>query len=330
MKNAISAAMVLIGTFIGAGFASGQEIIQYFGVFGSCGAAGIVISCVILGLFTYCTADNICFLGEREYVNRLCRFKLVNLLINGYMILIFGTMVTAFGECLNQLFDLPKIYGVFLINLATIIILYFGGEAVVKFNSVITPLIILGILCTSVVKDTVSVFSYNNFVTSAVIYTSYNVITLPFVILGMKSLVNTRKKSAICSVIFGIVILVLALCLLTILQGADGENVQIPLLSVISDRYVYVMVFVLAMSMLTTAVSNGYGLVNSTNLPKNLTIIFLFVFALVFSLFRFSFIVKYLYKIFGYMGLYILLSNFWIFVKNREKPRKIKIIDYKP
>lgn len=323
MINAISASMVLIGTFIGAGFASGQEIIQYFGIFGNNGVVGIFISCLLLTLFTYCTIDNICVLGEKNYITTLCKYKWVNFLINGYMVLIFGTMINAFGESLNQMFDIPKIYGVFLINMATIIILYFGGTAVVKFNTIITPLIILGIFLALFSNNSVAVF--NNFGTSAVIYTSYNIITLPFVILGMKNLVNGKKNAIFCSIIFGVIIFILALCLFFLLGGIDGESVQIPLLSVVSDRYVYIMVFVLAMSMLTTAVSNGYGLINTTNLPRNLVIFFLFVFALFFSMFKFSFVVKYLYMAFGYMGLYILISNFCIFVKNREKPRKIEI-----
>ena len=37
------------------------------------------------------------------------------------------------------------------------------------------------------------VFSYNNFVTSSVIYTSYNVISLPFVMLGMKKYFSEEK-----------------------------------------------------------------------------------------------------------------------------------------
>ena len=40
MKNVINAVMVLTGTFIGAGFASGKEIWQYFGVFGDFGMVG--------------------------------------------------------------------------------------------------------------------------------------------------------------------------------------------------------------------------------------------------------------------------------------------------
>ena len=42
MKNVVNVAMVLTGTFIGAGFASGREIWQYFGIFGK---FGILIGC---------------------------------------------------------------------------------------------------------------------------------------------------------------------------------------------------------------------------------------------------------------------------------------------
>lgn len=327
MKNALSAAMVLIGTFIGAGFASGQEIIQYFGIFGNYGLLGILISCLLLGLFTYCTVDNIIVLGEREYVNKLCGFKLINYIVNGYMLLIFATMITAFGESINQMFHIPKMYGVLMINIATMIILYFGAAAVVRFNVFVTPFIILGIIIPFFANNTIDVF--NNFGVSAVIYTSYNVITLPFVILGMKNLLVKRKSKVMCSVVFSIVIYILAILLFVLLKDVDGESIQIPLLIVVSDWYVYILAFVLAMSMLTTAVSNGYGLINAVNIASRKVMFFLFFFGLVFSLFRFNFIVKYLYMVFGYMGVYILLKNFYIFIKNREKPQKIKILNNK-
>lgn len=324
MKNVISSAMVLTGTFIGAGFASGQEILQYFGVFGKYGIAGIAISCLLLGLFTYCTADNIICLGDKKYIEQLCKFKWVNCLLNCYMLLIFCTMITAFGECLNQAFDFPKIYGVVLIDVVTIIILYFGAEGVVKLNTIVTPLIIAGIVFALFANNTVAVFSYNSFATSAVIYTSYNVISMPFVMVGMKNMFLKRKNIILCPVVFSGIIFALALCILQILKGVNTAS-AIPLLDAVSKGYTFIFVFVLSMSMLTTAVSNGYGYVNSVTFNKKTSLTFLGIFAVLFSLFSFDFIVKYIYSFFGYMGLYILFVNFYIFMKNREKPRKLKI-----
>ena len=174
----------------------------------------------------------------------------------------------------------------------------------------------------------ITVFSYNNFATSAVVYTSYNVITLPFVMVGMRDMLKSKKSMFLCSAIFAVTIFILALSILKLLSGAD-TSVSIPLLDVVSENYVYILIFVLAMSMLTTAVSNGYGFLNAISFNKNISLIFLGLFAIVFSLFSFNFIVKYLYSFFGYMGLYILFINFCIFIKNREKPRKLKTNNYK-
>ena len=44
--SAFSIAMALVGTLIGAGYASGQELMQFFGAFGAKGIIGIVIALV--------------------------------------------------------------------------------------------------------------------------------------------------------------------------------------------------------------------------------------------------------------------------------------------
>ena len=48
MKQTIQVAMALVGLLVGAGFASGQEVIQYFLAFGYIGIVGAVISGIII------------------------------------------------------------------------------------------------------------------------------------------------------------------------------------------------------------------------------------------------------------------------------------------
>ena len=50
MKNITKVIFVIIGTFIGAGFASGQEIYLFFFKYGINGIIGIIISSLILGI----------------------------------------------------------------------------------------------------------------------------------------------------------------------------------------------------------------------------------------------------------------------------------------
>ena len=47
-------AMIYVGSIIGAGFASGREIWQYFGVFGKTGIVGLFIAGCLFVIFGIC------------------------------------------------------------------------------------------------------------------------------------------------------------------------------------------------------------------------------------------------------------------------------------
>ncbi|MCF0125060.1 MAG: hypothetical protein HUJ68_04775, partial [Clostridia bacterium] len=55
MKNVLKIVFVIIGTLIGAGFASGQEMYIFFFSYGKKGLIGIIISSIIIGMVIYKT-----------------------------------------------------------------------------------------------------------------------------------------------------------------------------------------------------------------------------------------------------------------------------------
>ena len=55
MKNTIKIILVIIGTLIGAGFASGKEIYLFFAKYGNYGIIGIFISAIITTIIIYKT-----------------------------------------------------------------------------------------------------------------------------------------------------------------------------------------------------------------------------------------------------------------------------------
>ena len=57
MKNILKIVFVIIGTMIGAGFASGKEIYLFFFSFGIEGIIGLLISAVITGITIYKTLE---------------------------------------------------------------------------------------------------------------------------------------------------------------------------------------------------------------------------------------------------------------------------------
>ena len=55
MKNIFKVVFVIIGTLIGAGFASGQEIYLFFFSYGIKGIIGIIVSSILMGIIIYKT-----------------------------------------------------------------------------------------------------------------------------------------------------------------------------------------------------------------------------------------------------------------------------------
>ena len=53
MKDICKVSFVIIGTIIGAGFASGQEISAFFNIYGVKGILGIIISNILTGIIIF-------------------------------------------------------------------------------------------------------------------------------------------------------------------------------------------------------------------------------------------------------------------------------------
>ena len=53
MKNILKIVMIIIGTLIGAGFASGREIYLFFMKYGNLGKIGIAVSAILTGIIIY-------------------------------------------------------------------------------------------------------------------------------------------------------------------------------------------------------------------------------------------------------------------------------------
>ena len=53
MKEIFKCAMIIVGTLIGAGFASGQEIATFFNRFLDYGMWGLILACVLFGIIIF-------------------------------------------------------------------------------------------------------------------------------------------------------------------------------------------------------------------------------------------------------------------------------------
>lgn len=119
MKNILKVVFVIIGTLIGAGFASGQEMYVFFFSFGIKGFIGILISSIFMGIVIYQTLKILNKYEIKNYKefleillskNKNTNIKnIVNLLVNTFILVTFFIMIAGFGAYFEQEFSINSL-----------------------------------------------------------------------------------------------------------------------------------------------------------------------------------------------------------------------------
>lgn len=161
MKNAIKAVCVIIGTVIGAGFASGKEIYIFFNVYGAKGLFGIIVASVMTGIIIYKVLMQIRNRDVENYKEYLEKLKInkkireiLNIIINIFLLISFYIMIAGFCAYFNQEFHVsPLIVGIIVCFMCHITFMS-HIEGVTKINTILIPFLIAMILCIGI-KDNV-------------------------------------------------------------------------------------------------------------------------------------------------------------------------------
>ena len=141
---------VIIGTLIGAGFASGQEIYAFFFSFGIKGIIGIFVSSFIIGITIYKTfkiihKNNINKYGD--FLNNFIKNKkinnITNIIINIFILVSFYIMIAGFGAYLQQEFNLNSIIGSSILAILCFILFKTNVNGLVKTNELLMPILII-------------------------------------------------------------------------------------------------------------------------------------------------------------------------------------------
>lgn len=141
---------VIIGTLIGAGFASGQEVYAFFFSFGIKGLIGILISSFIIGITIYKTfkiiqKNNIN--NYEEFLNSFIENKkinyITNTIINIFILVSFYIMIAGFGAYLQQELNLNSIIGSCILAMLCLILFKTNVNGLVKVNEILIPILII-------------------------------------------------------------------------------------------------------------------------------------------------------------------------------------------
>lgn len=258
VKQIYSIAGAYIAFLIGSGFATGQEIMQYFAAYGY---LGLISAVIVFLLFMYTGVSFITtgyvhkFTNGNDIFLHYCGRSVGN--VYGYFSVVFAymsffVMIAGAGATLNQQFGLHVSFGCIAMAVLSIVTVIFGLDNIVNIISKIGPVIatmaiLLGLTAifqnleglknASYIIPKLNIMSAsNNWVFSALLYVGFNILLLSVFL----SSIGARTKSikiASKGAIFGAAgysLAIVVICLGLIANIEKTANSQIPSLMLAS------------------------------------------------------------------------------------------------
>ena len=332
MRTTIKAVSVIIGTIIGAGFASGKEIYIFFNVYGVKGLLGITISTILTGIIIYkvlISARDKRIKNYNTYLERLGLNKkvkqILNIIVNIFLLITFYIMIAGFTAYFKQEFNIMPLFISIIVSFLCYITLINNIEGITKVNMFLCPILILIIVFIGIKIGDYSYYSItdkareissnikttSNWLIASLEYASYNnIMLIPMLITLKKYTYKKEKKIAILS---SVIFLMLAIILYVILLngGASLNNVELPSVWIMGKTgtiFKYICGLVVVLAIYTSAIAAGHSFIENQKDAKRLLTIILCISAIFVYKIGFSNLVKVLYPVFGLIGLVQLVA----------------------
>lgn len=341
--HSLAIANCYIGALIGAGFASGQELFQFFARFSCHGLFGVVLAGLLFAalggyVISYKYAKRISsydqmligLLGKK--LGRIIDLLITFMLFAGLVVMLAGCRAT-----LAEQFKMETIPALTLSCALILFTMFHGEQGVLQFNNLLIPF--LGIVTIMVAGYAIyrgwgnslfippTSFAFGSWLLSAILYVSYNMV-LGSVILS--SLEIDRPScfwgGVIGGLSLGFLALIIVLALMWNFHYIAGE--EVPMLILAGDFKVLKLLYALVLlaAMLTTAVANLYSLIKriggKSPVPTMLLVILLLGSACLITPFGFTRLIAGLYPLFGYLGFVLLGGILVSFLRNGFKYAK--------
>lgn len=329
-----------IGAVIGAGFASGQEIMQFFILHGREGLLGAALATVLFaylgGLVMFLSIkmrsgsymEILSFLlGNRA--GKFMDFLNLIMLLGGLCVMMAGS-AAVFGEQ----FGLPSRAGIWVVAALTSLVILGGLDGVLTANVVLVPLKFLAVVVISLAAI-IAAGSQNDLVVAqhqatggvaghwalaGFLYASYNIV-VPVAVLSSLGR-SVPLKLGVTGGVLGGLFLGLAVFLVAMAGLAympEAASFQIPLLYLagnLGHGLKWVLGFLIWLAILTTAIADAHGfasrLAPAGGFRYRLSGIGACFLVLPLSGYSFAGLVRFLYPLFGYAGLVLLLAFIFI------------------
>lgn len=341
ISNIAKISATYAGTIMGAGFASGQELTQFFAAYGGMGLAGLLVTCCLfswLGIHILEISYKIKAVSYHELLYYVCGKKMglcLDIIVTAFLFGVLTIMLAGAGTICQDTFRLPYSLGLGIMALALVGTALCGIKGITTANIIITPLLaitVIVIALSSLYHHELTLTMINippqtrdlpapHWLLASLLYLSYNLIMSSAVLVPLGSCM-VRRKARIWGSILGAILLMTLAGLITIVvmihypQSLDHE---IPMLFVAHSQYTvhhtsYILIFVA--SIYTTGLASLYGcatkLTAASSLSMRTSLLTLTALGLIFSHIGFSHLIGILFPLFGYATLWFTLKLLYL------------------
>ncbi|QAS53632.1 YkvI family membrane protein [Halobacillus litoralis] len=338
MKKILRIASAFIGIIVGAGFASGQEILQYFTSFGYMGTIGTVIATALfayMGMMLVKLGTRTKATSHKEAVYRVSGNKYLGMIVDYVIIFtLFGVgvvMIAGAGSIPSQQFGLTPLVGIIFMSVIVIATIMMNVDKVVNIIGSITPFLIITVLIISVyslltMDQTFSQLNpvaveqpsvLSNWFISAINYVSFNVAVGASMALLMGGSEKDERVASLGGLLgglgLGIMIVLSHLAIFSKVDTVAAFDMPIlalvdelsPVLATFYSIVLFGMVFNTAVSMFFSFAAR-FTTVGTSKHKKFVLITGLVAFGL--SFVGFTELVAFTYRLIGFMGLFLIFA----------------------
>ncbi|NLO97688.1 MAG: hypothetical protein GX091_06425 [Peptococcaceae bacterium] len=340
-------AAAFIGTVVGAGFATGQEVLQFFTLYGKMGLIGIPLAAVMFCFFGFAImkisrdlkADSHCELVRFSAGPHLGLFLDWFITVSFLGVLI--VMTAGAGAVAEEHFNLPALYGSITIVLLALFTVVAGFNNVVKAIGIVVPfllVIVLGVALFSIAKDPITVQKIDiieslespisqSWPLATLLYVSYNIM-LAVAILAPLGVEAPNKKTILQGSIMGALGLgigILAISLAIVSAAPESLTFQVPMVFLakkLSTVAAWAYGLILLLEIYTTTVGMLYGF--SARVAYRYIYRYLWAagacaFAVLAAQLGFSRVIATVYPLMGFVGLIFLAAILWAEIRERYR-----------
>ncbi|HLR70112.1 MAG TPA: hypothetical protein VK085_01625 [Pseudogracilibacillus sp.] len=337
MFRVLKIGSAFIGVIVGAGFASGQEILQYFTSFGYMGMFGAIVATVLfayLGMTLTKLGSRLQAESHKKAIYEISGRYLgiiVDIVIIFTLFSVGVVMIAGAGSTVHQQFGLPVFVGSLIMTILVILALMLKVDKVIGVIASITPFLLLFIVIISVY----SLFtmelsfaelkpiaesqekSFPNWFISAINYVSFNIAVGAGMALVTGGSEKDERISSIGGFIGGLGIgVMIILAYLAIFSKIDVVHAyDLPLLKIVEDISPLLAIFmsiILFGMIFNTALGMFYGFVarffEMGTKTAYLAIIITVIAGFILSFVGFTTLVSKFYSIIGYLGLFLIFA----------------------